>query len=664
MLFLELSLIRLIAAHVVYVRYFTNFVLLASFLGIGLGFLRANSKRDSFSSLPLFLLLTIAFVMVFPVGQRSGATHGAFGWPSLPVWLSLPLIFILVTLVMMASAAGVARAFATFRPLHAYRLDIIGSILGIVLFTIASILRLPPVAWILAVALLFGASLGRRATPGQWVALGLAAALLGVQWQVSADLWSPYYRVDVEARQRDGRTPIFVNGSPHQSIWTLEDLVKEQPFYGYPYRHIPDNPLDEVLIVGAGSGNDVALALARGAGHVDAVEIDPVLQGLGRERHPNRPYQDTRVREHVEDGRAFLERSDRKYDLVLFALPDSLVLVAGQGSLRLESFLFTREAFEAVRSHLKPEGAFSMYNYYRPDVFARYAATLTEVFGSRPCLDVGEPGAGANHQAVLTISAQPDVVECSTFWAPPRVVPRPATDDYPFPYAQGWGLSTFYIVSLALLLLGSAFAIRRFGHVEMADARRYLDLFFMGAAFLLLETKSIVQFALLFGTTWLVNSLVFTGILVSVLLAIEVAERVKRLPSPAALRGVARIPRSGLARQTRATPGSFACHQIRGGHDHHVRPDLLREPDLRRAVQIGQLLDDGLRDQPPRSDPRWRPRVQQRRARIQGVDLGRRRHVHRRLSATPSSRPHSHAPAFLRLQVERVPTAPEPTGDP
>ena len=150
MLFLELALIRLVAAHNVYVRYFTNFVLLASFLGIGLGFLRANSKRDSFRSLPYFLLLTIAFVMLFPVGQRNGATHGAFGWPSLPVWLSLPLIFTLVTLVMMASAAGVARAFATFRPLHAYRLDIVGSILGIILFTIASILRLPPVAWVLA----------------------------------------------------------------------------------------------------------------------------------------------------------------------------------------------------------------------------------------------------------------------------------------------------------------------------------------------------------------------------------------------------------------------------------------------------------------------------------------------------------------------------------
>lgn len=206
MLFLELALIRLVSAHNVYVRYFTNFVLLASFLGIGLGFLRANSKRVSFSSLPYFLLPAIAFVMLFPVGQRSGATHGAVGMPSLPVWLSLPLIFTLVTLVMMASAAGVARVFGTFRPLRAYRLDIIGSILGIVLFTIASILRLPPVAWVLAVAVLFGATIGRRATPIHWVALGLAIALLGVQWQISGDLWSPYYRVDVEGRQRDGRT--------------------------------------------------------------------------------------------------------------------------------------------------------------------------------------------------------------------------------------------------------------------------------------------------------------------------------------------------------------------------------------------------------------------------------------------------------------------------
>jgi hypothetical protein len=55
--------------------------------------------------------------------------------------------------------------------------------------------------------------------------------------------------------------------------------------------------------------------------------------------------------------------------------------------------------------------------------------------------------------------------------------------------------------------------------------RGYLDLFFMGAGFLLLETKSVVQFALLFGTTWFVNALVFAGILLTVLIAIEVEQR-------------------------------------------------------------------------------------------------------------------------------------------
>ena len=63
----------------------------------------------------------------------------------------------------------------------------------------------------------------------------------------------------------------------------------------------------------------------------------------------------------------------------------------------------------------------------------------------------------------------------------------------------------------------------------MRGMARYADLAFMGAAFLLLETKNVVQFALLFGTTWLVNSLVFSGVLASVYAAIEVA-RHRRLP--------------------------------------------------------------------------------------------------------------------------------------
>jgi hypothetical protein len=64
--------------------------------------------------------------------------------------------------------------------------------------------------------------------------------------------------------------------------------------------------------------------------------------------------------------------------------------------------------------------------------------------------------------------------------------------------------------------------------------RPYADLFFMGAAFLLLETRSVTTFALLFGTTWVVNAIVFAGVLLIVLLAVEVTRR-KRTPGLPAL---------------------------------------------------------------------------------------------------------------------------------
>jgi len=69
----------------------------------------------------------------------------------------------------------------------------------------------------------------------------------------------------------------------------------------------------------------------------------------------------------------------------------------------------------------------------------------------------------------------------------------------------------------------------RTGRVAAGPMRRmtgYLDLFFMGAAFMLLETKNVVQFALLFGATWLVNALVFAGVLVAVLAAVEMSRHV------------------------------------------------------------------------------------------------------------------------------------------
>jgi hypothetical protein len=307
-------------------------------------------------------------------------------------------------------------------------------------------------------------------------------------------------------------------------------LRRTNAFYLFPYRHLKGRQLGDVLIVGAGNGNDVAVALSQGARHIDAVEIDPVIQAIGARDHPDRPYQDPRVSVHIDDGRAFLERSDRRYDLIIFALPDSLTLVSGQSSLRLESYLFTLQAIQSVRRHLRTGGAFTMYNYYRQDVFDRYAATITRAFGHPPSIDQGPSGMGPRRQGVLTVGLAADDIVPSTPWVSPAHAPLVATDDWPFPYLASRSIPPFYLVSLLLILLGSAALTRRFGG-PFGQMRPYVDLFCMGAAFLLLETKNVVQFALLFGTTWLVNALVFFGILLAVLLAVEAAKRLTLPPA-------------------------------------------------------------------------------------------------------------------------------------
>jgi SAM-dependent methyltransferase len=530
MLFVELALIRWTAANVLHLAYLTNFVLLASFLGIGVGFLRAKAARDLLPLAPVALAALVAFVLAFPVeaARLSGDRQlvGRLGLPALPQAVVLPVIFLLTVVIMAAVGQAVARTFARFEPLDGYRLDVLGSIVGIAAFSLLSFLQFPPVVWGLVAAL--GFALVLNGHMGRWQRASLAGivVLLGAQSLVPVNHWSPYYKVTAKTPpDRQGTMAVKVNNIPHQTLHPVARLRELAPFYFYPYRHLGGTAPADVLVVGAGTGNDVAVALSQRAGHVDAVEIDPILYRLGRDHHPDRPYQDPRVRARIDDGRAFLQQTGRRYDLILFALPDSLTLVSGQSSLRLENYLFTVEAMRQAKAHLKPGGTFTMYNYYEPSLLDRYAGTLARVYGRPPCVETGEV-LGARRQAVLTIGDDGTTRACAATWQARTVAP--ATDDHPFPYLEGRRIPSFYLVWLGLILVASLLLVR----LATGPFRRmapYLDLWFMGAAFLLLETKNVVQFALLFGTTWFVNATVFAGILLSVLAAVELARRV-RLP--------------------------------------------------------------------------------------------------------------------------------------
>ena len=255
----------------------------------------------------------------------------------------------------MGPAQLVGRSFRDLPALDAYRLDLLGSLCGIAAFTAFAFLGLPPLVWGLVLVALFVALLGTARIVT--FACAVLIALFVVDLASDEVTWSPYYRIvhrTVDFGGGEVGLDVSVNGVPHQTARGAKGGCVTIPCTAFPITRLRLGSPGRVLVIGAGTGNDVSIALTRGAEHVDAVEIDPEILALGRRLHPDKPYQDPRVTAHVDDGRAFLERTNEQYDLILFALPDSLALVTGGGAIRLESYLFTREAMEAVRAPHRP----------------------------------------------------------------------------------------------------------------------------------------------------------------------------------------------------------------------------------------------------------------------------------------------------------------------
>jgi len=545
-LFLETALIRWLPAYVRLLAYFSNFILLASFLGIGIGCLAAGRRRNLFTWFPLILFALIAAVdwLRLEVALPSTSTiyfSSGTAAPVVPVesTLLLPLLFAAVAALFVAVAQRMGRDLSGRPPLRAYAINLAGSLAGVAAFALVSWLELPPAVWFgvaaaAALPLLVG---GRRAVAIANVAL-LAASVAVVYRMQGGSLWSPYYRITVFQDNAD--TVVEVNHIFHQS---MAPVTHKEYFYQWPYTVFGDS-LDEVLILGAGSGTDVAAALRHGAKHVTAVDIDPVILRLGAERHPDHPYSDPRVTVVCDDARHFLRTTTKQYDLVVFALIDSLTVQSSFSGVRLESYMFTKESFEAVRDRLSPRGVMVLYNYFREKwLVDRLANTAAEVFGRDPLGHVhqdraylavmlagprvGELAAPPPLPADVNAYGQPhDPSPARALVRDPAVVP--ATDDWPFLYMREPALPRHYLVALTLVLALSAVAVWLATRGTTPPAPSNPAHFFaLGAGFMLLETKSIVQFALLWGSTWSSASLAIASVLVMALASALVASRVE-----------------------------------------------------------------------------------------------------------------------------------------
>jgi predicted membrane-bound spermidine synthase len=287
--------------------------------------------------------------------------------------------------------------------------------------------------------------------------------------------------------------------------------------YDAPFKAAP-RP-ERVLVVGAGTGNDVAAALRANAGQITAVEIDPLILSVGRALHPERPYGDgRRVAAVNEDARAFFHNDRAAYDLIVFGLLDSHTLFSAASSIRLDNFVYTRESLAEARARLAQAGLLALsFGVPREQewVGLRLYCTLAEVFGHPPQV-YQFPSGDILFLIGRTPGAAPRVDD-------PRLLPRadyacPAgmpvpTDDWPYLYLRERALPLNYAVVLIGILLLSAGLVRR----ALPDFRQVNGhFFFMGAAFFLLETKSVTEMALLLGSTWVVNASVIAAILLMI----------------------------------------------------------------------------------------------------------------------------------------------------
>ncbi|MGH8120536.1 MAG: spermidine synthase, partial [Gammaproteobacteria bacterium] len=406
-------------------------------------------------------------------------------------------------------------------PLHAYTYDIVGSLLGILVFSLQCLAATGPHTWVMTGGLLLIVAYlvshdenARASAVYTFMATVCVLILLSSAQSGVYTIWSAYQKLEVIKNREEVPAAIYANGILHQLMHPSASV--KQFYYGYPYRLMQESGLhhDRVLVIGAGSGTDVAVALQYGAREVDAVEIDSRIVDIGKKLHPDQPYADNRVKLYVADGRQFLETTDKRYDLVVFALPDSLMRLSAMNSVRLESFLFTREAFTSVKNRLSEHGVFVMYNQYRwPWLVNKIATALDEIFGKPPRIYTE----GATTVFAIGGDIGSDAYSKDGFKGLP-------TDDWPFVYMQEPGVHWLYIGMIGVFLLVSIIGVYFFAPSGTLGRPEY-PFFFMGMAFLLLETKSLSFFSLLFGTTWAVNTVAFSGILLSVLMANFVVQR-------------------------------------------------------------------------------------------------------------------------------------------
>ncbi len=583
-LFLELLLIRWIGTEIRIFAYLQNTVLVVCFLGLGMGCF--TSRKPILLHRTLVPLLVLAMLMAIPFTRRGVAEISGLlsvlddfliweaamndgAWATLyRVTLGLGMTFFLM-LLLWEVFVPLGRILGRLMNQHpktiaAYSVNVAGSLVGILLFTALSVLSTPPVVWFAVVAALLFWFLGTgrtfRINLALTAGIALSAWIAGRAPDALEVAWSPYQKLALKEKQEGwgswaGKYLITVNNVGYQGIIDLsEQAVEASPDispedaglsqYDLPMLVHP-NP-KKVLIVGAGSGNDVAGALRGGAESVTAVEIDPAIIDIGRRYHPEKPYDSPKVRIVIDDARSFFARTNEQFDVVIFGLLDSHTTTA-MTNARLDHYVYTQESIQRARTLLADGGVMVLsFEAKKAYIADRMGRVVRDVFGAEPIafrVPVTHSGWGgamflAGDMQVVhdQLAANSRLAEKIAVWteADPldlTYTTRSTTDDWPYVYLKSAKIPSLFYLLAGLMVALTLYCRRRIGEARLLtnwNASTW-HFFFLGAAFLLLEVQNISKASVVLGNTWVVNAVIISGILTMILLANFIAARFRNI---------------------------------------------------------------------------------------------------------------------------------------
>jgi SAM-dependent methyltransferase len=571
-MFTEMLMIRWVSSEIRIFAYFKNFVLVACFLGFGRGCYLCRHPIQLRAIIAPLLLLT-ALLSPLPLLRRAiaglpqllggGVEVHVWGVPAAPA--SWGGMFLAIAVVVPLFAV-IATTFIPFGQLvgwylenapngvAAYSVNVLAGLAGIAAFTLLCFLYQPPWVWFL-VAGIFSLLVFWRNPAGR-MALGATflacVALLAIPDRGATTYWSPYQKLVVQPLYRNGELEAYslaTNDSFYQMVINLSPaFVQSHPeqfrrfplewnSYNMPYRFYPAPP--SVLVLGSGMGNDVAAALRNGANRVVAVEIDPLILRLGRELHFEHPYDSPRTHVVLNDARSYIENSHEQFDLIVFSLLDSHTTTSHFTNIRIDNYVYTREALQRARRLLKPDGLFIVkFQVDTPWIAGRLFGLMKDAFGQDPIQFQSDVGgydtAGrffvdGSRERLAQAAADPALAAylASSHSRMPMQNASLTTDDWPYFYQHEPGLPiSVILISLAVLIICGRFLLQT--GAERGGGE--LHFLFLGAGFMLLEAQIVSKMALLFGTTWVVNAIVVSGLLCLIVAANLVYSSWPRLP--------------------------------------------------------------------------------------------------------------------------------------